>query len=161
MSTLDRRRRAGRPHPAGSAWRRSTRTAGHLTSRRGALPADRPASSRRPPTSSWRKGMTRVASRPNDSDPPGDDMDDHVDGNVLAGPMREIFTTDITVASGRCVGCDWTGPIAGRMVYAHAPGMVGRCPSWDAVVLRLGRSPERDWLDRRGVMALEIPLGPE
>jgi hypothetical protein len=82
------------------------------------------------------------------------------DGNVLAGPMREIFAVDVTVATGRCVGCGWVGPIATLRVYRHAPGLVARCPDCDGVVLRLVRGPRTAWLDLRGTVNLEIPMVP-
>jgi hypothetical protein len=84
--------------------------------------------------------------------------DDYLDGNALAGPLREVFAVDVTVASGRCVGCGRVGPIASLVVYPSAPGMVARCPGCDGVVLRLVRGPDRAWLDLRGVTCLEIPL---
>ena len=46
-------------------------------------------------------------------------------------------------------------------MYAHAPGLVARCPGCDEVVLRLVRAPDRAWLDLRGMVALEIPMPPE
>jgi hypothetical protein len=82
------------------------------------------------------------------------------DGNVLAGPMREIFAVDVTVATGRCVGCGRVGPIATLRVYRHAPGLVARCPDCDGVVLRLVRGPRTAWLDLRGTVNLEIPMVP-
>jgi hypothetical protein len=80
------------------------------------------------------------------------------DGNVMAGSFREIFTTDITTATGTCAGCGATGPVAGLRVYPHAPGMVARCPGCDEVVLRLVRGPDAAWLDLGGTTALRIPL---
>lgn len=83
------------------------------------------------------------------------------DGNVLAGPFREIFTTDMTAATGTCAGCGLTGPLAALRVYTRAPGMVARCPGCDEVVLRLVRGPGAAWLDARGASALRIPLPTE
>ena len=42
-----------------------------------------------------------------------------------------------------------------------APGLVARCPGCDEVVLRLVRTPDRAWLDLRGIVALEIPMPPD
>jgi hypothetical protein len=84
--------------------------------------------------------------------------DDHLDGNVLAGSLREIFAVDLTAATGRCVGCGRTGPVADLRVYARAPGLVARCPGCDHVALRVVRGPDRAWLDLRGTVNLEIPL---
>jgi Family of unknown function (DUF6510) len=85
--------------------------------------------------------------------------EEFVDGNALAGPLREIFAVDVTAAVGRCVGCGWAGAVASLRVYAQAPGLVARCPECEAVVLRLVRGPDRAWLDLRGTTSLEIDLG--
>jgi len=82
------------------------------------------------------------------------------DGNVLAGPLREIFAVDITAATQRCVHCGRTGPVATLRVYSHAPGLVARCPGCDEVVLRLVRGPDCAWLDLTGTVSLRIPLEP-
>jgi hypothetical protein len=83
------------------------------------------------------------------------------DGNVLAGPLGEIFAVELTAATGRCAACGRVDTVAALRVYAHAPGAVARCPGCDAVVLRLVRGPGRAWLDLRGLVCLEIPLAPE
>ncbi|ANZ40161.1 hypothetical protein BBK82_33145 [Lentzea guizhouensis] len=86
--------------------------------------------------------------------------DDHVDGNALAGDLREIFAVDLTAATGRCAGCGYRGEVASLRVYTNAPGLVARCPRCEEVVLRLVRGPDRAWLDLRGTVSLEIPLAP-
>ncbi len=82
------------------------------------------------------------------------------DGNALAGPLREIFAVDVTTAIQRCAHCGRTGPVAVLRVYRHAPGMVGRCPGCDEVVLRLVRGPTDAWLDLSGTLSLRIPMPP-
>ena len=82
----------------------------------------------------------------------------YVDGNALAGPLREIFAVDVTVAVSRCVECGRTGPLATLRVYTDAPGLVARCNGCDAVILRLVRDPGGAWLDLRGCVGLRIPL---
>ena len=82
----------------------------------------------------------------------------HVDGNALAGDLREIFAVDVTVATGQCAGCGHKGPVAALRVYQNAPGIVARCPHCEEVVLRLVRGRDRAWLDLRGTVSLEIPL---
>ncbi|MEV4759704.1 DUF6510 family protein [Micromonospora sp. NPDC049559] len=85
----------------------------------------------------------------------------YTDGNVLAGPLREVFAVDVTTAVDRCASCGMTGPVASLRVYSHAPGLVARCPNCDAVVLRLVRGPNTAWLDLRGATFLQIPMPPE
>ncbi len=85
-------------------------------------------------------------------------MNAHLDGNVLAGALRELFTVDITTATGQCISCGTAGAMGEARVYADAPGMVARCPACDEVVLRLVRAPGRAWLDMSGLTYLELQL---
>jgi len=85
-------------------------------------------------------------------------MNAHLDGNVLAGALRELFTVDITTATGQCVSCGTAGAMGEARVYADAPGMVVRCPPVTRVVLRLVRAPGRAWLDMSGLSYLELQL---
>ncbi|MEU8421757.1 DUF6510 family protein [Micromonospora sp. NPDC048835] len=82
----------------------------------------------------------------------------YVDGNMLDGPMRELFTVDLSSAMGRCENCGMTGSMASLHVYSHAPGLVARCPSCEAVMVRLVRGPDRAWLDMRGTTYLQVPM---
>lgn len=82
----------------------------------------------------------------------------HLDGNVLAGPMAEIFAVDVTTATGRCANCGLTGPIASLHVYGPEPGLVARCPNCEQVVLRLVRGLGTAWLDLRGAISLRVSL---
>ncbi|KKK05700.1 DUF6510 family protein [Micromonospora sp. HK10] len=82
----------------------------------------------------------------------------YLDGNMLDGPLREIFAVDLSSATGRCANCGTTGPVAGLRVYSHAPGLVGRCPACADVMLRLVRAPDRAWLDLRGSTYLMVPM---
>jgi uncharacterized protein DUF6510 len=81
-----------------------------------------------------------------------------VDGNDMAGTVRELFATDLTVARGQCVNCGRMGMLAEAHVYNRAPGLVARCPSCEAVLMRLVRAPGRAWLDMRGISALEFSM---
>jgi hypothetical protein len=86
------------------------------------------------------------------------DLGPHLDGNALAGPLREIFAVDVTAATSRCVACGETGALATLHVYANAPGLVARCPGCEEVVLRVVRAPDAAWLDLRGAVSLRIPM---
>ncbi len=83
-------------------------------------------------------------------------MTRHLDGNALAGPLREIFAIDLTAAVGTCAHCRARGPLAAVVVYTDAPGAVGRCTSCGEVVLRLVQAPGRTWLDLHGLACIEI-----
>jgi Family of unknown function (DUF6510) len=83
-----------------------------------------------------------------------------MDGNMLAGPLRELFAMDVTVADSQCAGCGLQSPVAALHVYgsADAPGFVARCPACEHVMLRLVRAPEAAWLDMRGTVSLRVPM---
>ncbi|MDN3353825.1 DUF6510 family protein [Actinomadura sp. DC4] len=84
---------------------------------------------------------------------------DYEDGNVLAGPLSEVFAVDLTSATVRCVNCGLGGPVATLRVYTRAPGLVARCSGCEEVVLRLVRTPDETWLDLRGTVSLRVPVG--
>jgi hypothetical protein len=84
--------------------------------------------------------------------------DAYIDGNALAGPLRELFAMDVTAATGRCAGCGADNPLAALRVYGPEPGLVARCPDCTEVVLRVVRGPDAAWLDLRGAVHLRIPM---
>lgn len=103
----------------------------------------------------WPAGAGVASSDGGGEEPDGGDG--HLDGNLLAGPLRDVFAVDMTGTSTRCGHCTSTGPLAGLRVYANAPGLVARCPTCLSVMLRLVRTPTETWLDLRGATFLRIP----
>jgi hypothetical protein len=85
-------------------------------------------------------------------------QDAYQDGNVLAGPLAEIFAMDMTGTVGTCAGCRESHQLAQLHVYGHAPGLVARCPACGMVNMRLVRSPTDAWFDLGGTLNLRIPL---
>ncbi|MDQ3895838.1 MAG: DUF6510 family protein [Actinomycetota bacterium] len=83
-----------------------------------------------------------------------------LDGNAAAGQLGELFAFDVTVALTRCARCRDTRPLAELHVYVRAPGTVLCCATCDAVQARVVRSPDRAWLDLRGVEVLQVFLPP-
>ena len=81
-----------------------------------------------------------------------------LDGNAMAGDLREIFAMDITAAVATCAGCGRSGVVAELRLWGRAPGVVARCPGCEDVVLRIVHAPDRVFLDLRGAMRLELPL---
>ncbi len=88
-------------------------------------------------------------------------MPEPLDGNMLAGPLSDVFTVDISTAVGQCASCGNSAPMGATRVYADAPGLVARCVACGEVVLRLVRSDGRAWLDLRGTRCLQLTLPAE
>jgi hypothetical protein len=86
--------------------------------------------------------------------PPGAEYD----GNMLAGPLTELFAFDVTTAVARCGGCGRSSAVAELAVYGPEPGLVGRCPGCSDVLLRVTRAPDSAWLDLSGLTSLRVPL---
>ncbi|HEU4349542.1 MAG TPA: DUF6510 family protein [Actinoplanes sp.] len=81
-----------------------------------------------------------------------------LDGNAMAGDLREIFAVDVTTARYVCAGCGHADAVATLRLWGPAPGLVARCPDCEDVVLRLVHAPDRIVLDMRGTVRLELPL---
>jgi len=79
----------------------------------------------------------------------------HVDGNVLAGRLADLFEFDGTMASLRCPGCGSVEVLATAMVYMDGMGAVARCVHCDDVLLTLVEGDGRAWLTLAGAMAIE------
>jgi len=83
-------------------------------------------------------------------------MDATYDGNILAGPLAEVFTAEITTAVARCRNCGRSSAVAELAVYGPDPGLVARCPGCAEAMLRLVRAPDAIWLDLSGVIAIRL-----
>ena len=79
-----------------------------------------------------------------------------LDGNAMAGMLAEVFAVDLTVAEAQCNGCGAVGVLAQARVYVDAPGTVVRCAGCDDVMMRVVTSPDRTWLDLRGLTYLQL-----
>ena len=79
-----------------------------------------------------------------------------LDGNVLAGPLTEVFTHEMTTAIGQCRGCGNQSAVAEWKVYGPEPGFVARCPGCESVLMRLVRATTDTWLDLSGVSRLRL-----
>jgi hypothetical protein len=79
-----------------------------------------------------------------------------LDGNAAAGILSEIFAPDLTAARATCAHCGATRAVGALLVYAHGMGTVVRCPSCDAVVLCVARTPTQVWLDPTGARRIVI-----
>jgi hypothetical protein len=78
----------------------------------------------------------------------------HLDGNVAAGPLGEIFAREVTTAVATCASCGCTGPLGGAMVYGETMGIIVRCVACEQVLLRFTETPRGMRLDMRGIGVL-------
>lgn len=82
--------------------------------------------------------------------------DQFMDINAVAGELREVFSVDITTASGKCGQCGNDGPLANGRLYGRMPAVVLRCRTCDEVLMRMVTAPGRTWLDMRGLAYLQL-----
>jgi hypothetical protein len=75
----------------------------------------------------------------------------HVDGNAIGGLLTEVFGREATDASGRCRECGAENYVGALHVY-RAAGVVVRCPSCQAVLLRVVEAREQIWIDLDGLL---------
>ncbi|HEY0259619.1 MAG TPA: DUF6510 family protein [Lacisediminihabitans sp.] len=83
-------------------------------------------------------------------------MTGHVDGNVLAGPLSELFRFDPTTASARCASCGDVSVLARAMVYVEDHGLIVRCCTCDDVLMIVVQEPEGSSIDLTGMSWLRV-----
>lgn len=82
-----------------------------------------------------------------------------VDGNAVAGLLREVFALDITTAALVCAGCSAETEVGGVRVFGGTMGAVFRCDACDDVMMRLVRTPDGYWLDMHGRLFARKAVG--
>jgi Family of unknown function (DUF6510) len=78
-----------------------------------------------------------------------------LDGNALAGALREVFVQEMTSARISCDGCGRVEAIGAEHAYTQAPGIVLRCRHCADVLLVMTRRkgsyllgfPRSRWLE--------------
>jgi hypothetical protein len=80
-----------------------------------------------------------------------------LDGNAAGGILRDVFTHEMTAARATCAECGAMGPLGALLEYGGSMGVVLRCPTCDAPVLRIVRTPGFLRLDLSGILLLTIP----
>ena len=79
-----------------------------------------------------------------------------LDGNAIAGLLREIFTMEMTTAESTCAGCGKVHMVGRVDVYMNAPGVVVRCPACEQVLMRIVQGRDRYWIDLTGIRTLVL-----
>ena len=72
-----------------------------------------------------------------------------LDGNAVAGMLREVFAVEATTAMATCGGCGAPTPMGATHVFRGA-GFVLRCPHCDNALVTLGHEPRRIKTERFG-----------
>jgi Family of unknown function (DUF6510) len=75
----------------------------------------------------------------------------HLDGNSIAGLLADVFGREATDASGRCRACGAENFVGALHVY-RAAGVVVRCPSCHAVLLRIVEADDEVWVGLGGLL---------
>ena len=84
--------------------------------------------------------------------------DMRLDGNAVAGVLRQVFTAEMTTAIGTCGQCGERQMIGALLAYQGA-GVVLRCPGCDHALVKMVWGDARVWISFAGVQTLEIALG--
>jgi hypothetical protein len=78
-----------------------------------------------------------------------------LDGNAAAGVLQEIFSVEMTTAVGTCDNCGADGAVGAVHLYRGA-GLTLRCPSCEAVLMKIVTTETRTWIDLRGLRTVQL-----
>src|SRR3954449_11875576 len=84
----------------------------------------------------------------------------HLDGNMAAGPLGDVFAREVTTAIATCAACGNAGPLGEAMVYGETMGTIVRCVACEQVLLRFAETPRGIRLDMRGIGVLAWDVCP-
>jgi hypothetical protein len=78
-----------------------------------------------------------------------------LDGNAVAGLLREVFAVEMTTAVGTCDACGAAEAVGALHVFRGA-GIVMRCPHCDNPLVAIVRDDTRVWISLMGVRTLQV-----
>ena len=78
-----------------------------------------------------------------------------LDGNAVAGLLREVFAVEMTTAVAVCDGCGAADAMGATRVFRGA-GIVMRCPHCDNVLATLVEAETRMWVGLQGIRTLYV-----
>ena len=82
---------------------------------------------------------------------------DTLDGNAVAGLLRDVFGEEMTVVMATCASCGAIAAIAETVVYPGLPGAIVRCRTCDALLIAITHVHGIDCVDLLGIAALDAP----
>jgi hypothetical protein len=80
-----------------------------------------------------------------------------LDGNAIAGLLREVFAVEMTTAIVTCERCSATDAVGAIPVFRGA-GIVLRCRTCNTALMTIVRNGTRVWMSVSGVRTLEVAL---
>ena len=78
-----------------------------------------------------------------------------LDGNSVAGLLRDLFDHEMTEVMRRCASCGERHPIGAHMVY-RSVGVVLRCPGCDDLAMVVATLPDRTVVQLTGTWTLSL-----
>jgi predicted RNA-binding Zn-ribbon protein involved in translation (DUF1610 family) len=78
-----------------------------------------------------------------------------VDGNAIAGLLRQIFESEMTTATGTCASCGASEQV-GRVHVFRSAGVVLRCPRCGEVLAKIVQRQTQVCVDLNGLRALSL-----
>ena len=78
-----------------------------------------------------------------------------LDGNAVAGLLREVFAVEMTTAVGTCGTCGRNAPVGAVHVFRGA-GVVLRCPHCGSVLVTIVKNDDATWLGLAGIRTLRV-----
>jgi ribosomal protein S27E len=81
-----------------------------------------------------------------------------LDGNAVAGLLREVFAVEMTTAIATCGACGAAAAIGATQVFRGA-GIVLRCPQCGDVLATIVEGDSRMWMSLPGVRTLQVAMG--
>jgi hypothetical protein len=87
-----------------------------------------------------------------------DDSQMRLDGNAAAGYLQEVFTYDLSGATGQCAACGRTAQMGAQHLYMQplSPGAVLRCQSCESVLMVFVHAGGRYRFGLQGLKWLQI-----
>jgi hypothetical protein len=80
-----------------------------------------------------------------------------LDGNAVAGLLREVFAVEMTTAIGTCNACGAADEVGALHVFRGA-GIVMRCPHCDNPLVTIVEAGARVWIGFAGVRTVQVTL---
>jgi hypothetical protein len=81
-----------------------------------------------------------------------------LDGNAVAGLLRQVFLNEMTTAIVTCHNCGAAEAVGATHVF-HGAGVVMRCPHCHNALVTIVKGDTRMWIGFAGVRTIEVTAG--